>query len=93
MTRFDLAIPFILKDKFKKLGAKWDMHNKLWYCEKDELPKELEDYVIERVELEYDKKDIMKSKITSLFFYKKIKSWCVAKKDLEDFDKYYAEII
>ncbi len=29
--RFDLKVPFAEKDAAKKLGARWDAANKLWY--------------------------------------------------------------
>lgn len=31
--RFDLKVPFAQKDDAKKLGARWDAANKLWYVE------------------------------------------------------------
>lgn len=31
--RFDLKVPFAEKDAAKKLGARWDAANKLWYVE------------------------------------------------------------
>ena len=31
IMRFDLKVPFAEKDAAKKLGARWDAANKLWY--------------------------------------------------------------
>lgn len=31
--RFDLKVPFAEKDAAKKLGARWDAANKLWYVQ------------------------------------------------------------
>lgn len=41
IMRFDLKVPFAEKDAAKKLGARWDAANKLWYVvDKDPAPFE-----------------------------------------------------
>ena len=88
MTRYNLAIPFYLKDKLKTFKTKWDMVNKTWYWEGDKLIPELEKYEESIVDIEYDEKDEYKALFTSLKFDKNIKSWKCSREDLSKIEKY-----
>jgi hypothetical protein len=69
-TTYNLIVPYEDKDIVKKLGAKWDFLNKIWYFIGD-LPEEIEKYKSYPVHIEYDDKDLYKSKYKSLRWCKK----------------------
>ena len=73
-TKYTLLVPFEDKDIVKKLGAKWDSLNKIWYFVGD-LPEELQKYKSYTVYVEYEDKDIFKSKYKSLRWNPTKKNW------------------
>jgi hypothetical protein len=73
-TKYNLLVPFEDKDKVKSLGAKWDSLNKIWYFIGD-LPEELKKYKGYAVHVEYEDKDIFKSKYKSLRWNPTKKNW------------------
>lgn len=73
-----LLVPFEDKDIVKKHGAKWDSLNKNWYFVSDlenGLPEELKKYKSYPVHVEYEDKDIFKSKYKSLRWNPTKKNW------------------
>jgi len=71
-------VPFEDKDLVKKHGAKWDSLNKNWYFVSDlekGLPEELKKYKSYAVHVEYEDKDIFKSKYKSLRWNPVKKNW------------------
>jgi hypothetical protein len=77
-TTYNLLVPFEDKDIVKKLGAKWDFLNKNWYFVSDlenSLPEELKKYKAYPVHVEYEDKDIFKSKYKSLRWNPTKKNW------------------
>lgn len=81
--RFDLSIPYNLKDELKKEGIKWDMKNKTWFIEKDEIPEKLQKYVSMDIFVDFDEKDIYKQTFRSMSWNPLIKKWKVSKEDFE----------
>lgn len=73
-TKYTLLVPFDDKDIVKKLGAKWDSLNKNWYFIGD-LPEELHKYKSYPVHIEYEDKDIFKTKYKSLRWSPIKKNW------------------
>ena len=73
-TKYTLLVPFEDKDIVKSLGAKWDSLNKNWYFMGD-LPEELKKYKSYPVHIEYEDKDIFKSKYKSLRWSPIKKNW------------------
>ena len=73
-TKYNLLVPFEDKEIVKKLGAKWDSLNKIWYFIGD-LPEELQKYKSYPVHVEYEDKDIFKSKYKSLRWIPTKKNW------------------
>ena len=73
-TKYTLLVPFDDKDIVKKLGAKWDSLNKNWYFMGD-LPEELKKYKSYPVHIEYEDKDIFKTKYKSLRWSPIKKNW------------------
>ena len=69
-----LLVAFEDKDIVKKLGAKWDSLNKIWYFIGD-LPEELQKYKSYPVHVEYEDKDIFRSKYKSLRWNPTKKNW------------------
>jgi hypothetical protein len=69
-----LLVPFEDKDNAKIMGCKWDSLNKNWYFIGD-LPEELKKYKSYPVHIEYDDKDILKSKYKSLRWNPTKKNW------------------
>jgi hypothetical protein len=86
MTRYNLCIPYALKDELKNSHKlKFDMDKKIWYIlSNDDLPEDLKKYKQMFVDIDYDDKDIMKKKYKSLRFDFLEKSWYCS---LEDFLK------
>ena len=79
-TKYTLLVPFEDKDIVKKHGAKWDSLNKNWYFVSDlenGLPEELKKYKSYPVHVEYEDKDIFKSKYKSLRWNPVKKNWLV----------------
>jgi|APGre2960657373_1045057.scaffolds.fasta_scaffold09508_3 hypothetical protein len=72
--KYTLLVPFDDKDIVKKLGAKWDSVNKNWYFMGD-LPEELQKYKSYPVFIEYDDKDLFKTKYKSLRWNPTKKNW------------------
>jgi len=72
--KYTLLVPFDDKDIVKKLGAKWDSLNKNWYFIGD-LPEELKKYKSYPVHIEYEDKDIFKTKYKSLRWSPIKKNW------------------
>jgi hypothetical protein len=73
-TKYTLLVPFEDKDIVKSLGAKWDSLNKNWYFMGD-LPEELKKYKSYPVHIEYEDKDIFKTKYKSLRWSPIKKNW------------------
>ena len=77
-TKYTLLVPFQDKDIVKKQGAQWDSLNKNWYFVSDlenGLPEELKKYKSYPVHVEYEDKDIFKSKYKSLRWNPVKKNW------------------
>ena len=77
-TKYTLLVPFEDKDIVKKHGAKWDSLNKNWYFVsnlENGLPEELKKYKSYPVHVEYEDKDIFKSKYKSLRWNPVKKNW------------------
>ena len=72
--KYTLLVPFEDKDIVKSLGAKWDSLNKNWYFIGD-LPEELKKYKSYPVHIEYEDKDIFKTKYKSLRWSPIKKNW------------------
>jgi hypothetical protein len=73
-TKYTLLVPFEDKDIVKGFGAKWDSLNKNWYFIGD-LPEELKKYKSYPVHIEYEDKDIFKTKYKSLRWSPIKKNW------------------
>jgi hypothetical protein len=69
-----LLVPFEDKDNAKLMGCKWDSLNKNWYFMGD-LPEELQKYKSYPVFIEYDDKDLFKTKYKSLRWNPTKKNW------------------
>ena len=93
--RFDLIIPYKLKDEIKKNHKiRWDAENKNWFIEvknKGDLPEELTKYLEEWVDIEYDRKDEFKEKFTSLSWSPIQKKWRCSAEDFIKIEKYINE--
>ena len=79
-----LLVPFEDKDIVKNLGAKWDSLNKNWFFQsnlENPLPEELKKYKSYPVHIEYDDKDIFKSKYKSLRWNATKKNWLCNESD------------
>ncbi len=86
-TKYTLLVPFEDKDIVKKHGAKWDSLNKNWYFVSDlenGLPEELKKYKSYPVHVEYEDKDIFKSKYKSLRWNPVKKNWLCNEFDYND---------
>jgi hypothetical protein len=60
-----LLVPYEKKDELKKLyKIKWDAETKLWYV--GEMVEGLKPYAIMKIQVEYDDKDLCKSKYKSM---------------------------
>ena len=79
-TKYTLLVPFEDKDIVKSLGAKWDSLNKNWYFMGD-LPEELIKYKSYPVFIEYDDKDLFKTKYKSLRWNPTKKNWLCNEND------------
>ena len=76
--KYTLIVPFEDKDIVKSLGAKWDSLNKNWYFVGDlqtPIPEELKKYKSYPVHIEYEDKDIFKTKYKSLRWSPIKKNW------------------
>lgn len=79
-----LIVDYADKSKIKEKGGKWDSENKFWYFE-GVLPEELNEYKSYEIFVEYENKDIFKSKYKSLKWYKEKKIWLCNEKDYKLF--------
>ena len=82
-----LIFPYEKNPEVKKLGAKWDTTDKLWYFPSidGELPEELKQYKAHKIFIEYDDKEYYKVHLSSMRFDKIIKSWIVNQEDYNKF--------
>lgn len=81
-----LLIPFEKKDELKKLHKiKWDADLKLWYV--PEYNENLKSYTIKEIQVDYEDKDIMKSKYKSMRWNKADKFWTCSYDDYLNFVK------
>ena len=63
-----------MKDELKRLyNIKWDAKTKLWYV--GEMVEGLKPYTIMKIQVEYDDKDIFKSRYKSMKWRTMDKTW------------------
>lgn len=84
-----LLFPYSENQEVKKLGARWDTENKMWYYPSidGDLPFELQKYKCHFVEIEYNDKEYYKPILTSMKFDKIRKMWMVNDDDFQKFVK------
>jgi hypothetical protein len=82
-----LTFPFEKNAEIKKIGARWDSDNKIWYYPSinGDLPDELKQYKAYKVKIQYEDKEYFRAKLPSMSFDKNVKSWFV---NQEDYDKF-----
>lgn len=78
-----LLFPYSENPNVKKLGARWDTENKMWYYPaiNGELPEELQKYKCHFVDIDYDDKEYYKPLLPSMRFDKIKKMWMVNAED------------
>lgn len=84
-----LLFPYSENSNVKKLGAKWNNVDKIWYFPSIDgtLPEELKKYKSYEIFIEYDDKEYFKPILTSMKFDKLLKKWLVNQEDYEKFMK------
>ena len=82
-----LVFPYSDNPEVKKLGAKWDNVNKLWYYPSinGDLPEGLQKYRGHKVMIEFDDKEFYKPILQSMKFDKIEKVWYVNQSDYDKF--------
>ena len=87
--RIRLLFPYSENPVVKKLGAKYDPDNKIWYYPAidGKLPEDLQKYKCHYVEIEYDDKEYFKNYLPSMKFDKLRKMWMVNQEDYLKFVK------
>ena len=82
-----LIFPYEKNPEVKKLGAKWDTTDKLWYFPSidGELPEELKQYKAFKVSIDYDDKEYFKPLLSSMRFDKISNVWIVNQEDYNKF--------
>ena len=81
-----LLVPYEKKDELKQLyNIKWDAKSKLWYI--GEMVEGLESYKIMKIQVEYDDKDLLKSKYKSMRWQTIDKTWTCSYEDYIEFIK------
>ena len=82
-----LIFPYSENQEIKKLGAKWNSLNKLWYYPSidGKLPEELRKYRAHKIFLDYDNKEYYKPILTSMRFDKLLRLWIVNQADYDRF--------
>ncbi len=82
-----LLFPYEKNAEVKKLGAKWNGVDKLWYYPSidGELPDELKQYKAHKIFVEYDDKEFLKLHLKSMRFDKILKVWIVNQEDYNKF--------
>lgn len=82
-----LLFPYAERDEAKKLGAKWNSVNKIWYYPsiEGELPENLLKYRKHDIHIEYDDKEYFKEVLPSMKFDKDRRVWCVNERDYKIF--------
>ena len=81
-----LLVPYDKKDELKKLyNIKWDNDKKLWYT--NEMIEGLKPYTIIKIQVEYDDKDLCKSKFKSMRWRTIDKTWICSCEDYMEFIK------
>lgn len=85
--KIPLLFPYAINAEVKKLGARWDVDNKIWYFPSldGKLPEELEKYKKYDIDIEYDDKEYYKNILKSMKWDKNRKKWSV---NQEDYDKF-----
>ena len=85
--RIRLLFPYEKNQEIKKLGAKWDGENKIWYYPSLDgtLPEELKQYRAHVVYIEYLNKEYFKPILTSMRFDKNKETWIVNQADYQKF--------
>ena len=81
-----LLVPFDKKDELKKLyDIKWDAERKLWYI--GEIVEELKPYTIMKIQVDYEDKELCKSKYKSMRWHTIDKIWTCSYEDYMEFIK------
>ena len=82
-----LTFPYSENPEVKKLGAKWDTVDKVWYYPSIDgtLPDELKQYKAYKVAIEYENKEYLKPILTSMKFDKNQQTWIVNQSDYTKF--------
>lgn len=84
MGKIYLLVPYEKKNELKELYIiKWDAKSKLWFI--DEMIDELKPYTIMKIQVEYDDKDIFKSRYKSMRWHTTDKTWTCSYEDYEKF--------
>lgn len=78
-----LIFPYEENPKFKKLGVKWDMEQKIWYFPSidGELPDNLKPFKCYKIAIDYDDKEYYKPILKSMRWDKNLKVWVVNQED------------
>lgn len=84
-----LIFPYEKNPEVKKLGAKWDSVNKIWYYPSINgvVPDELKPYKAHKIFVEFDDKEFLKPILKSMKFDKNEKVWIVNQEDYNKFMK------
>lgn len=84
-----LLFPYSENQEVKKLGAKWNSVDKIWYYPSidGKLPDCLNKYRANKIYIEYDDKEFYKPILPSMKFDKNEKIWLVNQEDFEKFNK------
>ena len=86
VNKIYLLVPYEKKDELKKLyNIKWDATTKLWYI--SEMVEGLKPYTIMKIQVEYDDKDLCKSKYKSIRWHTIDKTWTCSYEDYQNFIK------
>lgn len=86
MDNIYLLVPYEKKDELKKLyNIKWDAQRKLWYI--NEIIDELKPYIIMKIQVDYEDKDLCKSKYKSMRWSTSDKTWICSYDDYMEFIK------
>lgn len=84
-----LLFPYVERFEAKKLGAKWNSIEKIWYYPSvdGELPEDLQKYKCNPIHIEYEDKEFWKQKLPSMKWDAVRKQWNVNQTDFNTYIK------
>lgn len=84
-----LLFPYAERFEAKKLGAKWNSVEKIWYYPSldGNLPEDLKKYKCNPIHIEYDDKEYWKQKLPSMKWDGIRKQWMVNESDFKIYIK------